>query len=181
MADAVVETHDRIVGKTWREAKKLCGGRIEDARSALKDTHNLFKTLGVALLEAKGDGASLDVATEAACGWGRLEELVAAATELTGTMSADPLTHVLQGYHRFQRYAPRMLRALDIQFAPVARPLFQAARSIADGCGEDRSIGFIKPSSKWCRHLKTQKNDDHRFWEVAVLFHLRDALRSGDI
>ena len=24
IADAVVETHDRIVGKTWQDAKKLC-------------------------------------------------------------------------------------------------------------------------------------------------------------
>ncbi|WP_163066363.1 hypothetical protein, partial [Acinetobacter baumannii] len=23
-ADAIVETHDRIVGKTWQEAKRLC-------------------------------------------------------------------------------------------------------------------------------------------------------------
>ena len=181
LADAVVETHDRIVGRTWREAKKLCDGRIEDARSALHDTLNSFKTLGAALLEAKGDGASLEVATETACGWDRLEGLVAAATELTGTMSADPLTYVVEGYHRFRRYAPRMLRALDIQSAPVAEPLLQAAGNIADGCDEGRSVGFIKPSSKWRRHLKAQKDDDHRLWEVAVFFHLRDAFRSGDI
>ena len=35
IADAVVETHDRIVGKTWRDAKKLCDARIADARSSL--------------------------------------------------------------------------------------------------------------------------------------------------
>lgn len=32
IADAVVETHDRIVDKTWRDAKKLCDTRITDAR-----------------------------------------------------------------------------------------------------------------------------------------------------
>jgi hypothetical protein len=65
-------------------------------------------------LEAKGDEASLDVATEMSCGWLQLEGLVATAAELTNTMSADPMVHVAQGYHRFRRYAPRMLRALDI-------------------------------------------------------------------
>lgn len=38
IADAVVETHDRIVGKTWREAKSRCDARMDDAKSALKDT-----------------------------------------------------------------------------------------------------------------------------------------------
>jgi len=41
IADAVVETHDRIVGKTWREAKSRCDARMNDAKSALKDTHDV--------------------------------------------------------------------------------------------------------------------------------------------
>lgn len=46
IADAVVESHDRIVGKTWREAKSRCNARMDDAKSALKDTLQSFKTLG---------------------------------------------------------------------------------------------------------------------------------------
>ena len=38
IADAVVETHDRIVGRTWREAKRACDARADDAKAALKDT-----------------------------------------------------------------------------------------------------------------------------------------------
>ena len=54
------------------------------------------------------------------------------AAQLGQTMSADPLTHVVQGYHRFRRYAPRMLRALDIKAAPVAEPLMAASKIIRD-------------------------------------------------
>lgn len=182
IADAVVETHDRIVGKTWRDAKRLCDTRIADAKVALADTLRGFSDLGAALLEAHGDRAPLDSAVETACGWHDLEVLVATATELTGTMAADPLAHVTQGYHRFRRYAPRMLRALDIQAAPVATPLIAAAERIAYGNhGPDRPTGFLRRSSKWHRHLFAQPSCDHRLWEVAVLFHLRDAFRSGDI
>ena len=39
-----------------------------------------------------------------------LEDLVATASELTDTMAADPIAHVVQGYHRFRRYAPRFGR-----------------------------------------------------------------------
>ena len=132
LADAVIETHDRIVGKTWQGARKLCDAKIADAKTTVQDTLRAFKSLGAALLDARSDGAPLDQATELACGWERLEGLVATAAELTDTMAADPLAHVGQGYHRFRRYAPRMLRALDIQAAGVTAPLLQASALIAD-------------------------------------------------
>ncbi|OWU67638.1 hypothetical protein ATO3_25925 [Marinibacterium profundimaris] len=59
IADAVAETHDRIVGKTWREAKRACGARADDARAALKDTLQGFSNLGSALLEAHEDQVPL--------------------------------------------------------------------------------------------------------------------------
>lgn len=75
-----------------------------------------------------------------------------------------------------------MLRALDIEAASVSAPLLQAARIIS---GEDASemhpTGFLRKPSKWHRHLGTEPEDDHRLWDAAVLFHLRDAFRSGDI
>jgi len=43
----------------------------------------------------------------------------------------------------------------------------------------DRPLTFLRRASKWHRHLN--KDDGHRLWEVAVLCHLRDAFRAGDI
>jgi hypothetical protein len=182
IADAVVETHDRIVGKTWRDAKKLCDTQINDAKTSLQDTLRSFKNLGAALLEAKGDDAPLDPAVATTCGWHNLEGLVATAAQLGDTMSAEPLAHVVQGYHRFRRYAPRMLRALDIKAASVAEPLMAAANIIIENKeAAGRPIAFLRRNSKWFRHLKAQEADGHRLWEVAVMSHLRDAFRSGDI
>ena len=62
IADAVVETHDRIVGETFRSAKRRSDARIQDSRTVLRDTLASFRTLGAALLEAKGDGAPLEEA-----------------------------------------------------------------------------------------------------------------------
>lgn len=182
LADAVVETHDRIVGKTWRDAKRICDEHITASKVSLHDTLRAFSGLGGALLEARKDSASLDNAVETACGWPDLEALVATATRLTSTMAADPLAYVAHGYNRFRRYAPRMLRALKIKAAPVAEPLIAAALIIRD----DRNTGgrptaFLRRNSKWRRHLQSQDASDHRLWEVSVLFHLRDAFRSGDI
>ncbi|MCI5041864.1 MAG: DUF4158 domain-containing protein, partial [Donghicola eburneus] len=180
IADAVVETHDRIVGKTWREAKRVCDARAEDAKAALKDTLHGFSNFGSALLEAHEDQASLSDAVQDAGGWSSLRGLVSTAAQLTDTLAADPLAHVVHGYHRFRRYAPRMLRTLDIQAAPVAEPLL-AATSIAAGreTTGDRPLTFLRRASKWHQHLN--KDDGHRLWEIAVLCHLRDAFRAGDI
>lgn len=182
IADAIVESHDRIVGKTWRDAKKLCAAQIADAKSALHETLCSFKNLGAALLEAKGDDESLDAATESSCGWPQLETLVATAAGLTDTLSADPMAHVVHGYHRFRRYAPRMLRALDIRAASVADPLLAAAIIIADPRkSPNRPMAFLRAAPKWHRHLKNAGSDEPRLWEVAVMSHLREAFRSGDI
>jgi len=182
IADAVVETHDRIVGKNWRDAKRLCETRIDDAKTAVQQTLRSFTEMGTALLEAHDDGSSLELAVSDTPGWLGLEELVAKSAQLTNTMSADPLTHVVQGYRRFRRYVPRMLNALDIKAAPVAVPLIAATKIIHDGKdNEIRPTGFLRRNSKWHRHLNVQTTDDQRLWEVAVLFHLRDAFRSGDV
>lgn len=68
ITDAIVETHDRIVGKTWREGQRLCTAHIENARSAVQQTVWSFRDLGAVLLEAKQDGASLEKAVESSLG-----------------------------------------------------------------------------------------------------------------
>ena len=149
-------------------------------KRSVQDTLRAFFDLGGALLAAKSDNAPLDEAVAISCGWDDLEKLVASSARLTDTMEADPLAHVAQGYHRFRRYAPRMLEALEISAAPVAAPLIAAAEIVRSG-GTARRTAFLGGRSKWHRYLKAQDADDHRLWEVAVLFHLRDAFRSGDI
>ena len=71
IADAVVETHDWIVGQTFRRARQRRDERLQDARAVLHHTSNAFRTLGTALFEAKGDGAPLEEAVRS--GW-RLAE-----------------------------------------------------------------------------------------------------------
>lgn len=182
IADAIVESHDRVVGKTWRGAKKLCDTQFAASKTALKTTLRGFSNLGSALLGAKEDDAPLEDAILAVDGWDALEQLVATATHITDRMSAEPLAHVAQGFHRFRRYAPRMLSALEIKAAPIAQPLLEAAQIVRTGKSySSRPTAFLRRNSKWHRHLQSQEVDPHRLWEVAVLFHMRDAFRSGDI
>ena len=160
LADALVETHDRIVGRTWREAEKICDARIDDARTTVRHTLRSFADLGQALLEARYRPAMLEQTVSGKLGWDGLQDLVVVAERLTDTMSNDPLAHVAQGHGRLRRYAPRMLRALDIQAAPVAKPLLDAASLIRDGRTHTEPRAFLRPTSKWRRHLDAQPKGD---------------------
>ena len=180
IADAVVETHDRIVGQTFRSATRRCDARIQDSRTVLHDTLDALRTLGPAHFEAKGDGAPLEEAVAVAGGWRKLEGVVAAAEQLSDTMSADPLAHVVQGWPRFRRYAPRMLRALDIQASGAGEHILAALRAIGGG-SRDMPRTFLRRTSRWHQHLNVRPAGDRRLWEVAALFHMRESFRSGDV
>lgn len=121
-------------------------------------------------------------AVDASCGWDALENLVATARSLSKTVKAGALAYVEQGYHRFKLYAPRMLATLDITGASVAQPLLAAADVIRDRQDiPSRSAPFLQPRSKWRGHLSDPETNRDRLWVVAVLFHLREAFRSGDV
>jgi TnpA family transposase len=182
VADTVVETHDRIVGAIWRDAKKICDTHIAEAQVEIEATLAGFETLGATLLMAKGDEEALAGAVDASCGWGALESLVAKSRQLRATVKADVLAHVPKGFHRFKRYARRMLSALDITCADVAQPLLKAAEVIREKRDiPTGSLAFLLPRSKWRGHFQGPETDRERLWVVAVLFHLRDTFRSGDI
>ena len=181
LADVIVETHDRIVGRLYRASERLCNTRIADEKAAVRDTLKSFAEIGGALLGAQDDGTALDGIIATGPGWERFRTLVATASALTNVLAADPLSRVLDGYHRFRLYAPRMLRLLDMQAAPIATPLLAAVAMLRNGIKVDPPVDFLRPNSKWHRHLCAEPSDDHRLWEIAVLFHIRDAFRSGDI
>ena len=44
IADTVVETHDRIVGSVWREAKRICDVRVSEAHAEIAATLAGFET-----------------------------------------------------------------------------------------------------------------------------------------
>ena len=182
IADAVVETHDRIVGKTWREAKKLCDARFDDAKTTLPQVLHTFTGLGRALLEAQTDGVALEHAVLSGPGWTGLRgpgrDGNAADRRGVGR-SARPCR---SGISSVPALCPAHVAGTgDRSRAPVCTPLMAAVSLIRDHRdSRDQPFGFVRRNSKW-RRLLTARRDDGRLWEVAVLFHLRDAFRSGDI
>jgi TnpA family transposase len=135
------------------------------------------------LVAAKEAGASLEGVIEQVCGWEAFSRHVDNALLVDAKVSADPLDFVNSGYHRFRRYAPRLLGILEMEGARSAEPLLSAIRVLRKlndsgkrGLPSNVPIAFARP--KWRKRLQQA---DRRTWETAVLFSLRDAFRAGDV
>ena len=182
IADTVVETHDRIVGKKWRDAKKLSMLHFEQAQADIASTLVGFQSLGGTLMMARGDDAALAGAVDASCGWDGLATLVTMTAQLIKPATADPMDHIEKAFHSFKLYGKRMLATLDIRAATVAQPLLDAAAIIRDGADiPSNSLAFLPARSKWRKQLRKPETDQERLWIVAVMCRLQEAFRSNDI
>ncbi len=135
-------------------------GLLGDETAAVRELLRAFAELGRALLGARDTGETLDAAISDGPGWEGLGDFVGKAAALTNTVT------------------PRMLRTLDIDASPPAEPLLEAV-DVLRSDGTARPTGLPAAELEVSRLLRTQS--DYRLWETAVLFHLRDAFRAGDV
>jgi TnpA family transposase len=190
IADAVVETHERITGKLYRDAERLSAASAADHRGAVADALHIFARMSEAVVRANAAGRDPIAVITDTVGWNGLGRLAATAAALTGAIEADPLHHLASGragHALLRRYTPRMLEALPLRGGTAAAPLM-AAIEVLRASNQKRHVdhpmvlplAFARP--KWRERLAVGRTSvDPRAWETAVLFSLRDALRAGDV
>ena len=102
LADAVVETHDRLVGRTYREAARACEAQFGDETAAGREALRAFAELGTALLGARDADEALDAVIADGPSWRpRRPWSPTKAAALASTAVTDPLNHVLGGLQPF--------------------------------------------------------------------------------
>ncbi len=161
-ADAVVETHGRIVGRTYREAARACEAQLGDETVAVRESHPGIRRAGEGASGHRRGPRRGDRGRSRMGGPRRPCRQGGRACEHGRVGSVESR---LGGYSRFRRYTPRMLRTLDIEASPAAEPLLEAV-GVLRSDGTARPTGFLRPNSRWSRLLRTQS--DHRLWEMAV-------------
>ena len=178
LADAIVETHERITGRLYRQAQRTCATLVADRKGAIAQTLRSFATLSSAMVQARAAGGDTNVAVARTVGWDTLERLAETATALTAAIDADPIDHLGPGYHRFRRYVPRMLDALGLEGGRSADPLLEAIGVLRDlnrrghlSLPVEPPVAFVSP--KWRRRIVPSSGIDRRMWETAVMFALR--------
>jgi TnpA family transposase len=178
--DAVLETHDRIVGKLYNSCKRIRDDQLIDQKELTNETLTSFVALGKKLLKAHTDNTTI---VEVIQDTEALENLMITATALTKKLESDPLEHVLLGYGKFRRYTQRMLDDIIFEGNQAAQPLLKAIEVLKilnqseKQQGGELPVGFANPS--WSKRLGQEP--DRKLWEMAVLFAIRDGLRSRDI
>ena len=184
ISDALVETHDRIVGKLYKSAERARDTQISDQRLLIRETLTAFAEVGASLVAAREAGEPLTNVIELQGGWDEFSSLVDKAQSINAKVNADPLDFVISGYARFRRYVPRFLRTLEIKSNQAGKPLLAAIETLKWLNDEGKTakephlpITFARP--KWRNRLVKQV--DRKLWETALLFSLRDAFRSGDL
>ena len=185
LADAAIETHDRILGRLYRQAERRRDEMLEGERS---DTAILrgFVAAGEALVAARLLGNDLETAVETSTTWTAFERLVRDAARLTERVEADQIDFLPEGYARLRRYAPRFLASFSFCASPAAKPLLTAIELLkqmnttgAKDVPAEAPRGFVRP--KWRARIFRADGTDRRYWELALLFELRNGLRSGDL
>lgn len=187
LLDAVIETQDRILGGIFRDAKLQHAETLETERTTVAEALRALRTLTNTLIDARAEAIDLDDAIESAVGWDELPRLAVAADRLSGRVGADPIDFIGVGHARIRRYAKRMLATVSLNGGRSAKSLLTQVevlkrmyeaprRTLPDGA----DAGFALP--KWRRRIIGPDGAlDPQAWEIAVLFSLRDRLRSGDV
>ena len=180
ITDAVLETHDRIVGKIYNDAKRTRDDLLSDQRKLTNKTLTSFIKLGRKLLKVHGNGGPL---SEVIHNREALEEMMDTASILTKKLQSDPLEYVLSGHNKLRRYAKRMLEGITFEGNKSVQPLIEAINVLKQINGSDKQLDHPLPvnfaNPKWRKRLG--ESPEKKLWETAVLFTIRDFLRSRDI
>ncbi|MBW8358962.1 MAG: Tn3 family transposase [Weeksellaceae bacterium] len=178
--DAVLETHDRVVGKVYSDCKRMRDDQLVDQKKLANETLISFMQLGKKLLKAHATNAAV---TDVIQDTDALETLMGTAKALIKKLESDPLEFVLLGYGKFRRYTQRMLEDIIFEGNQAAQPLLSAIELLkALNQSEKQAysnlpICFANP--KWCKRMGN--DPERKLWETAILFAIRDGLRSRDI
>jgi hypothetical protein len=177
ITDAILETHDRIVGKLYATCKRMRDDQLVDQKKLTQETLTSFAKLSKKLLKAHASNtlvADVIKDTEA------LENLMMKAITLAKKLDSDPLEYVLFGYGKFRRYTKRMLETITFKGNATSQPLLETIVLLKhlnrSESHQSRELPTYFANPKWSRRLGLEP--EHKLWEMALLFAIRDGLRS---
>jgi len=186
LTDAAFAMFDKMLGGVFRKAEtQHKEGMLGRAKTLLTTTRALL-TMAKAMVAAQKTGADPVAAVEQTVGWDRLAALVEDADRTLDGTREDSLAEVVDAYPAVRRMAGVLLSTFTLRSWKASDPLLDALEVLRDMHGTGRrSLPVSAPTSflspVW-RHLVGKGPAmDRRIYEVAVMVHLRDRLRAGDI
>jgi TnpA family transposase len=187
LTDAAVEMMDALLGRTFAAAKRRHEEALARDAGLRRDTFRLLVRLGEELVAAHEQGGDLGCAVTRVTDWERLGAAVTAAGGFVRADEADAIGMLGAEHGAVRRWAPRFLETFRFDGAPSSRSLLRAVALLRDAClsklralPPDAPVDFV--THRWKPHVVGPDGTiDRRYWELAVLFALKDRLRAGDV
>lgn len=186
LTDAAIAMFDKLVGGVFRKADNRHKENVVQRAQALVATTRTLLAMAKTMVAARQAGADPVAAVEQSLGWERLATLV---TEADGTMDGareDNLSEVLEACPAVRRMAMALLSTFTFRSWKASDPLLEALAALQAMYAAGRrslpgtvSTAFLSPV--WRQLVGSGASLDRRAYEVAVMVHLRDRLRAGDV
>lgn len=186
LTDAGIAMFDKMMGSMFRRADHKHKERVVDRAKVLDASVRSLLGVAKALLAAREGRLDQITAVEKAIGWDRLADLVKETDEVLTDTRQDNLSEIIGSYPTVHRIAKIILAAFTYRSWKASDPLLTALDKLREIHKSGRRdlparvpTGFLSPL--WRKLLADAGAPDRRAYEVAVMVHLRDRLRSGDI
>jgi hypothetical protein len=141
--------------------------------------------LGEALLVARKGNGDFASAIAASLGWDGLTASMAAASSVVQPDSSDEFEELIGRQKSLRKFGKLIFRAFSFRSFRSDDPVLKAVdhlRAVYGGRKLPARVPITFMTRKWRRRVRSDGiNIDPRAWEVAVLVHLRERLRAGDI
>jgi TnpA family transposase len=185
LTDLAIDLFGRLLGTARRKAEwSRTERRLREADILARVAVDHVR-LGQALLAARASGADLSAAITSTLGWEVLETSVAVASGLVHPDRHDEFDELVDRQRSLRAVARLVFAAFSFRsFRPTDQILasIELLRAVYGGGRLPKTVPLSFLTRKWRRRVRSGSGDlDVRAWEVAVLVHLRDRLRAGDI
>ncbi len=186
LTDAAVEMADKLIGGVFTRAKNA------QARSFAVTARDVARLMGMfvqtidAVAQAVDEDLDPVAAIDAAVGYHNLLRVRPEVAGIAGTAQVDPLILAGDRYATLRKFAPDLIEALALRAGKGSARTIAAIELLRDlnrtgkrDLPPDPPMPFRKEWRKLV--IGDDGKPNRRLWEVGVLAHLRNKLRSGDV
>jgi TnpA family transposase len=186
LIDAAIEMADKLIGGAFTRAKNAQARQYTSTARDVGRLMRMFRGTIDALVAAAGAGEDPLHAVDEAVGWAKLLRARGEVAEIADAAGVDPLVRAADRHATLRKFAPALLEALEFKAACGSDKTVAAVHLLRELAGthrrevpRDAPMPFKK---EWhALVIRADGRIDRRLYETAVLAHLRNKLRSGDV
>ncbi len=187
LTDLAIGMFDRMIAAAHRRAEASHEARQLARAEALEVFARNHLLLCWALDDARREGRDLAGAVERSLGWDQVAADARVLSRALGPDKRSDLDELIGRRTTLRRAARVIFEAFTLHSFRTGDPVLAAVEILRSlYAGERRVLPAKVPvvflKRRWRERVRAGTPDfDPRAWEVAVLVHLRDRLRSGDV